>query len=127
MLLFDLETNGLLPDVSTIHCMVTYDTETKEFKQYNPDQIEEGLESLKGRQIGGHNILGYDLPVIQHLYPDFTYRLEDVYDTLIVSRLIHPDIKDKDFKLYRQGKIPAKLIGSHSLKAWGYRLDFYKG
>lgn len=127
MLLFDLETNGLLPDVSTIHCMVTYDTETKEFKQYNPDQIEEGLESLKNRQIGGHNILGYDLPVIQHLYPDFTYKLEDVYDTLIVSRLVHPDIKDKDFKLYRQGKIPAKMIGSHSLKAWGYRLDFYKG
>ena len=39
MLLFDLETNGLMPTVSTIHCMVTYDTETKEYKQYNPDQI----------------------------------------------------------------------------------------
>ena len=45
-------------------------------------------------------------------------------DTVLLSRLIHPDIRDSDFK---RANFPKELIGSHSLKAWGYRLGEHKG
>ena len=35
MLVFDLETNGLLNDVTCIHCLVIYDSETDETICYN--------------------------------------------------------------------------------------------
>ena len=35
MLVFDCETNGLLPNVSQIHCLAIYDTDTKESHVFN--------------------------------------------------------------------------------------------
>jgi hypothetical protein len=35
MLIFDIETDGLVHDVSSIHCAVIYDTETDEYQHYN--------------------------------------------------------------------------------------------
>ena len=35
MLIFDIETNGLLYNVTTIHCLVIYDTETKQTLVFN--------------------------------------------------------------------------------------------
>ena len=40
MLVFDIETNGLLYDVSKIHCISTFDTEKEETYVYN-DQDDE--------------------------------------------------------------------------------------
>ena len=123
MLIFDLETDGLLDDVTKIHCMVTHDTETGEVKTYDPDHIEDGIEALKcAEQIGGHNIMSYDLPVLKKLY-SFDY-YGQMFDTLVASRLIWPNMKEKDML---KRTVDNKLIGSHSLKAWGQRLKFHKG
>jgi hypothetical protein len=37
------------------------------------------------------------------------------------------DQKDKDFRLWKRGKLPGGLIGTATLKAWGYRLGLQKG
>ena len=39
-----------------------------------------------------------------------------------MARLIYGNIEDSDHQRVRRGTLPIKLIGRHSLKAWGYRL-----
>lgn len=132
-LIFDLETDGLLDEVTKIHCLVIKDTETglvQAFDDVTEDVecIENGLHWLMaGKIITGHNIIKYDIPVIQKLYPWFTVDTTKVFDTLVATRLIWANIKDKDNELLKEGKLPGKLFGSHSLEAWGYRLGNYKG
>ena len=49
-------------------------------------------------------------------------------DTLVLSRLICPDLKNDDFNQQWSDKQSAKrLHGSHSLKAWGYWLGCPQG
>jgi len=57
------------------------------------------------------------------IYPWFNPR-GVILDTLLLSRLYHPDLFDID---KRSDKIPTKLHGSHSLEAYGHRLGEYKG
>ena len=73
----------------------------------------------------GHNIVGFDLPIIKSIYPFFN-PTGVVIDTLILSRLYHPNLLDID-KKNEWKNMPTKLYGSHSLKAYGYRLGVYKG
>ena len=42
----DIETNGLLPDVSTIHCLVLRDLDTDEVQTFTSENIKEGLKIL---------------------------------------------------------------------------------
>ena len=123
MLIFDLETDGLLDDVTKVHCIVTQDTETGDVCTYDPTQIDLALEVLENAdRIGGHNVMAYDIPVLRKLY-DFKYNGK-MFDTLVASRLIWPNMKEKDML---KRTVDNKLIGSHSLKAWGQRLKFHKG
>lgn len=133
MLLFDLETDGLLDTVSKIHCMVVRDTETGIVSRYTQENIEEGLYHLQVGTgslmtgIGGHNVIKYDIPVIQKLYPWFTVDKARVLDTLVATRLVWSNLKDIDNGLLKRKKIPGYLYGSHKLEAWGYRMGLQKG
>jgi hypothetical protein len=73
----------------------------------------------------GHNLIGYDIPTLEDLYPWFEVS-GLIRDTLILTRLLFSDIKDDDFVKFRKGSLPGKLIGMHSLKAWGYRIGVHK-
>ena len=73
----------------------------------------------------GHNLVGFDLPLIKRLYPFFTYP-PIIVDTLLLSRLYHPNLYDID-KKQKWKDMPDKLYGSHSLEAYGYRLGEHKG
>lgn len=128
-LIFDLETDGLLDEVSKIHCLVIKDTETGEVRSFTSEySIDEGILVLQGADlIAGHNVIKYDIPVIKKLYPDFSIAESKVFDTLVATRLIWANVKDTDNVLLKQEKLPGKLFGSHSLAAWGYRLGNYKG
>lgn len=131
-LIFDLETDGFLENVTQIHCMVLKDTDTKEVFKYvfsAPYERDEGLDHLESYQglIVGHNACKFDLPVIQKLYPSFRYKQENVVDTLVLSRLIYSDLRERDGANIEKGLLPTKLWASHSLKAWGYRLGLLKG
>jgi len=129
-LVFDIETNGLLYDVSTIHCLAIYDLSTDETIAYNDtgssEPISRGLQRLQDSdRVIGHNIIGYDLPVIRKLYPWFGNPAH-VVDTLLLSRLYHPDMINLDKHRTWDG-MPLKLYGKHSLESYGYRLDERKG
>ena len=119
-LIFDLETNGLLHDVTHIHCLAIYDTETKQMLTYNDEgntePLTRGIQRLEdASEIVGHNIINYDIPVIRKLYPWFQ-NVGRVLDTLVLSRVCHPDILSIDGK--RKWKnMPLQLYGRHSLES----------
>ena len=75
--------------------------------------------------IAGHNIIGYDIPVLRKFYPWFD-RSTGMVDTLLLSRLIHPNLIDID-KRRQWPHMPLQLYGRHSLEAYGHRLGEYKG
>lgn len=132
---YDLETNGLLPDVHTVHCLVITDNESEEVWAYHADEsvtpraggIEEGIAHLLTfDRIVGHNIIQYDNEVLKKLYgteidPDICF------DTTVASRLVYSDRKELDYRLAETGRIPSTMIGRHSLESWGHRLDEHKG
>lgn len=131
-LIFDIETDGFLENVTVVHCLVIKDTETGHVSSYDNStsgkRVEIGLRWLeKADCISGHNVIKYDIPVIQKLYPWFKVDQSKVYDTLVVSRLIFSDLRERDGGNIEKGLLPSKLWASHSLKAWGYRLGILKG
>ena len=111
-LIFDIETDGLPPDTTKIWCLVAKDIDTKQQYVYGPNQIEEGLDLLaRASYLAGHNILGFDLPMIEIL----TGRKLDngqrkIVDTLVLSRLFNP----------------VRNEGRHTLKSWGDALGYAK-
>ena len=134
--IFDLESDGLLDNITKIHCLVIKDYETGTVYPYVTSgypyanakgSIEDGLIHLsKSSTIVGHNIIDYDLRAIKKLYPEWEYK-GVIRDTLIIGKVLFADLKDRDMILFKKGKLDGKLIGRHSLKAWGYRLGFLKG
>ena len=138
--MFDLESNGLLNNASRIHCIALYYCDTDTTETYNDEPISKDAKYLPmgnrpittaittletADTVVGHNIIGFDLPLIKRLYPFFTYP-PVIVDTLLLSRLYHPNLYDID-KKQEWKDMPTKLYGSHSLEAYGYRLGLRKG
>ena len=130
-LAFDCETDGLLRDLTDIHCLVIKDLDTGLVERFdnhknNRYSITEGLSQLMvAKEIWGHNAIGFDLEAIASIYPFFNDCTATCYDTLILSRLFFTDMLDRDFRT-RPVNMPANLYGRHSLKSWGYRLGVLK-
>ena len=124
--IWDLEADNLLDEVTQVWCHVFRDVDTDEVHTFDPTQTQEALAFMdKAATIIGHNVIDYDLRVMKKLY-DYTYKGE-VIDTLVYSRTIWPHLKELDFTSYKKNNFPSKMIGSHSLKAWGIRLGELKG
>ena len=140
-LIFDIETNGLLNETTVIHSLVIYSNTTGELisctdhkceyeqvrgADYNQQLIGQpiwyGLKLLEeADEISGHNIVKFDIPTIQKLYSDFKPKGK-IFDTLLMSKLVYPDVGEIDDRKIRKGLFPKKLRGRYSLRAWGYRL-----
>ncbi|MBS7457680.1 DNA polymerase [Coralloluteibacterium stylophorae] len=139
-LLWDIETDGLLEQVTRLHCITIHDTESGRWYRSSPDgrgpvqpgdlrvTHEEALAILAaGELIVGHNIIAYDIPVLRKLYPEWS-PTGVVRDTLTISRLIWTNLQEKDGKFRkRYPDMPGYLVGGHSLEAWGWRLGEWKG
>ena len=131
-ILFDIETDGLVPDLTKVHSLVLLDMDTEEVlscaDQEGYTSIADGMSYLENAELlSGHNIQGFDFPALHKLF-GFEYSGE-IHDTLIMSRLVWPDLKNNDFEYIKKPKganFPRQLIGSHSLKAWGLRLGNHK-
>ncbi len=123
---FDIETDGL-SDVTRIWTIGLLELGTSSVQVFSLDRVPDALARLaEAETIVGHNIIGYDLPVIRQLYPRWQPP-DYVLDTLVWARLAYPDLKETDFGRFQKGMIPGAFIGSHSLEAWGYRLGELKG
>ena len=90
-----------------IHLVVTKDIDTGEVKTWKEAT---GLNDYLSKAILliAHNGIGFDFPVLNRSWKT-KIRLKNVFDTLIVSRLLEPSRE--------QG---------HSLEAWGNTLGFHK-
>ena len=105
-IVFDIEANGLKPD--TIWCIVAKPL-GEPVVSFGPSRIKEGIEYLEEADVLiGHNILGFDMPVIEKLY-GVNLNNKVIKDTLVMSRLFNP-IREN----------------GHSLKTWGYVIGMPK-
>lgn len=114
-LTLDIETNGLLFDMDTIHVIVIQDIDTKEIKQFTGEF--EGLrEILEGADlIVAHNGIAFDFPVLKS-FLDIDIPYSKMMDTVILSRILHPD-----------KRILKGARSQHSLENWGLGFHFPKG
>ena len=131
---FDLETNGLLNDATRVHCVALHFLQDDETYSFNDECPGKGMSSPVVRAVQyiqmadyiiGHNILGFDLPILKSIYPFFN-PVGTVIDTLLLSRLYHPNLLGID-KRHAWNHMPLQLYGRHSLESYGYRLGEYKG
>ena len=140
---FDLETNGLsfTTEDPRIHCIALHWAKDNRTEAFNDEKYADSPKDLPmGASYSittavshlevadiliGHNIIGFDLPFIHSVYPWFN-PTGIVIDTLLLSRLYHPNLLEID-KKHQWKDMPKPLYGKHSLEAYGYRLGLYKG
>jgi DNA polymerase I len=128
----DIETNGLLDTTTRFWCGWVYDSVSKEYTGFTSlEPYVEYLEDAasKGYFLVFHNGIKFDIPALKKLMGrDFSFDPHEVVvDTLVLGRLIYSNIKDIDVGLMKSGRLPKKYYGSHSLKAYGYRMGELKG
>jgi DNA polymerase-1 len=132
-LIADIETDGLLRELTRIHCVVLKDAVTGETKGY-ADQpgyspISEAIARMEALTkediIVFHNGVRFDIPAIKKVIPSFKLEAR-VRDTLIIARILWPDIKATDFSLVKAKRLPKHMTGRYSLEAFGYRLGVHK-
>ena len=104
-IVFDIEADGLHPN--NVWCIVAKELDGK-IHTFDNTQIQEGIKLLQEADtLIGHNIIGYDIPVLEKLY-DVKFNC-NVEDTLVMSRLFNP-VREN----------------GHALKAWGWRVGMLK-
>lgn len=104
--IFDYETDGFLHAMTTVHCGSLIDALTKDTFESTDMQKKELLRKLGEYDVlVGHNIIGYDLPMLKKMYDWEPHSEVLILDTLWLSRMYYPDIE-----------------GGHSLGVWGERL-----
>ena len=136
--IFDCETNGLLDELDRIHVLVVRvfngeHTAAQVFRRNQVgDTIAEGLELLmrlaaEGYLLIGHNVIRFDYPAFRKVYPWFALPQRSLIDTIVLTRLMYPDLKAQDAWFLKKGLLPKHLYKKHSLEAWGRRLGNHKG
>lgn len=137
---FDIETDGFLDQLTTLHSLVLFDLDTEELLSFRNDRhpdnrlrMVEGVKLLmEAELLVGHNIINFDLPALRQLFSWFNTKAL-IRDTLVISRVLYPDMLSKDFEYHEKRTkkgldwIPKQMFGRHSLESWGYRLGEYKG
>lgn len=156
-LVFDIETTAIDRDSpqslpGAIHCIVAVDVGTEEVQAFGPDRIAAGVNYLASAdRLIGHNISGFDIPVIEGLH-DVDFGSVELYDTYLASRLIYAsNLYERGLKarnaagrcgkpirkegkrsqdcgnckgcIAREIRLPSKYLKAHSLDAWGHRLE----
>jgi DNA polymerase I-like protein with 3'-5' exonuclease and polymerase domains len=102
---FDIETTLTADKIWCIVCK--HDNTFYQFKEDNLHRFEEFIKQTE--EVIGHNIIGFDIPVLNKFFGYDLFKDCKVTDTLILSRLLNPMID-----------------GGHSLKNWGTKLGHNK-
>ena len=117
-LVLDLESDGLYDSVTVIHCIVIHDIYANQTYKYGPTDITAALEHLANADVLiGQNILFYDIPVLQKLFPDTVKFRGRIIDTLICTQLIWPKEVLYDLDTEQYPEVPKNLKGRAGLKA----------
>nr|WP_294850065.1 DNA polymerase [uncultured Sphingomonas sp.] len=143
---FDIETDGLLDELTKVHTLHIIDEDTNKRTRYNDGFFADGTPAprdgslidgirrlMLADEVCGHRIIKFDIPAITKVYPFFRLRSDcKVHDTMVYAPMIWPNIKEIDSKALKSGKRPFEfakrgLTGKHKLEAWGVRLGVLKG
>jgi DNA polymerase-1 len=109
-LVFDIETDNLLPKLTTFHCAGALDLDTGDEYWFRPHQLKEFLNKLdEADVIIAHNAFGFDVPALTKLC-GWTPKAK-VQCTKVMSQVLN----------YR------RFGFGHSLKRWGEELGDQKG
>jgi len=113
-LVFDIETDGLLDEMTMCHVLVCQDYKTKKIYRYadqlNYPSIESGLAFMKNADaLIGHNIIGFDLMALEKLFDWQPSSKTVIIDTWVMSQVLD----------YQR---PHK----HGLGGWGSYLGYEK-
>lgn len=128
--IFDIETDGLIPEMTKVHCIVLKNIEDGSLiscaNRPGYHSIEAALDHINEADLlVGHEIIKFDLPALRKIYPGLKLKRScQFYDTLITSRLFWPELEPVDRA--RWSHIAPKYRGRHSLAAWGERLGVSK-
>jgi DNA polymerase-1 len=108
---FDIEGDDLLPKVTRMWALVTYNLETAEIKHYLEGDKSWMKVFDEASLVVGHNIYGYDIPVLKKLFNYTLPKSCNVHDTLLMSQILN----------YRRFG-----MDGHSLDRWGKHLGEFK-
>lgn len=116
--IYDTEANGL-HEATKIWCVSVMDYSTKEITSFGPDSIDAALDYLSQFDtLIAHNQLDYDRYIINNITGIDLASHSSLLDTLVLSRLLHPD-----------RPLPVGISqgsGAHSIEAWGLRFGHPK-
>ena len=127
--ILDIETDGLWPTV--IHCAVirVHGTDTR-YVMRTPEEVKEKLCAYLDMFdiLVAHNGVAYDFKHIKRLLGWTPKPTQLLYDSLVLTRFLWSDIKEiHDYRAKKLKRFPGRMIGRHSLEAWGHRLGMHKG
>ncbi len=130
----DTESDSLVESATKVHCLVLRDINTNEViascsddPRWTGHTIDQGLQILdKASKVYAHNLLNHDRPLLKKLR-GYEIPWDKCRDTQVIAGMRWTNLGELDGDLVRKGKLPPKLHGKHSLKAWGYRLGVQKG
>ncbi len=113
-LIADIETDGLIPEMTVCHCLAVGTTTLDDVTLYadHPGYppISAGLARLReADRVVFHNGVQFDYPALVKLYGNGVLDRTKVFDTLILSRILNP------------------VRRRHNLAQWGEELGFPKG
>lgn len=111
-LLFDIETDGLFVTVSKAWIIGFKDLDTGLRTAWL--QGDEGWKEVfnRARLLVGHNIIGYDLPVLKKLFNWVPHKDCNIHDTMLMSQA-------QNYRRFESGR--------HRLEDWGLFFRYPKG
>lgn len=102
----------VIKEADTVHCIWVYDFFDQSLTGYHGDSLEEGANRvLDAEVVYGHNILMYDLPVLERVFKRKRRPKQVADDSLIRSRVLWPE--------HGSAPLPG---GGMDLDAWGMYL-----
>jgi len=103
----DIETDGLVEDITVVHCIVAKDIKTNKVYTFKEDECYNKFPEFS-KTIDNyimHNGVSFDARILNN-FNIATITPNKVTDTLLLSQLLYPEIE-----------------GGHSLAAWGERFN----
>ena len=137
--LFDIEADGFLEESTQVWCLsytklddsskggLDLEIKTLAKDMLTTENIKEAISDCT--HISGHNIIGYDLPMLAKYFPDLDLSRLEIIDTLVLSKLMYPDRplpRGCPTSIKIPGTNRSRVIRSHGLEAWGYRVSVSK-
>ena len=136
ILVFDCEADGFLEEVENIWCIsgtvLHIGGEQEKLRSITPEEMtKDRIMEFFGYcdVIVCHNMLKYDVPLIQKMFGFDIRKGRVLLDTLVMSKLANPDRRlptGCPTSIHNHVTGRGQAVRPHGLEAWGYRMGLRK-